>query len=111
MVNANGVMTMTDVLKIALDRRAELHEEVARLDDFIRMAETLIRASQARRSDEGIPGAQVVEQRAAPVERPAPVTSDENSVRTAIRRAEVGGLSMSAEVSRPSVIRRGQAKG
>lgn len=35
---------MTDVLKIALDRRAELHEEVAKLDEFIRMAESLIRA-------------------------------------------------------------------
>jgi len=35
---------MTDVLKIALDRRAELHEEVAKLDEFIRMAESLINA-------------------------------------------------------------------
>jgi hypothetical protein len=36
---------MTDVLKIALDRRAELHDEVAKLDEFIRMAESLMRAS------------------------------------------------------------------
>jgi hypothetical protein len=35
---------MTDVLKIALDRRAELHDEVAKLDEFIRMAESLISA-------------------------------------------------------------------
>lgn len=34
---------MTDVLKIALDRRAELHDEVARIDDFIRMADMLLR--------------------------------------------------------------------
>lgn len=102
---------MTDVLKLALDRRAELHEEVARLDEFIRMAETLIRTSQTRRSDDGLAVASPVEQRVTPVERPAPVTSDENSVRTAIRRAEVGGLNMNTEVSRPSVIRRGQAAG
>ncbi|MEO1493858.1 MAG: hypothetical protein AAFV19_17020 [Pseudomonadota bacterium] len=36
---------MTDVLKIALERRAELHEEVAKLDEFIRMAESLMRGS------------------------------------------------------------------
>lgn len=42
---------MTDVLKIALNRRAELHEEVAKLDEFIRMAESLIRASN-RTSDD-----------------------------------------------------------
>lgn len=35
---------MTDVLKIALNRRAELHEEVTRIDEFIRMAEILRRA-------------------------------------------------------------------
>lgn len=34
---------MTDVLKIALDRRAALHEELSKLDDFIRMAEGLIK--------------------------------------------------------------------
>lgn len=39
---------MTDVLKIALDKRAELHEELAKLDDFIRMAETLIRNSTGK---------------------------------------------------------------
>ena len=37
---------MTDVLKIALDRRAQLHEEVAKLNEFIRYAETLIRGAQ-----------------------------------------------------------------
>lgn len=104
-------MTMTDVLKIALNRRAELHEEVARLDEFIRMAETLIRSSQARQTNESVTQAPITEQRVAPVERPSSVASDENSVRTAMRRADVGGLNVSAEVSRPSVIRRGQAAG
>lgn len=37
---------MTDVLKLALDRRAELQEEVARMDDFIRMADSLLRTLQ-----------------------------------------------------------------
>ena len=102
---------MTDVLKIALDRRAELHEEVARLDEFIRMAEALIRTSQSRHADETVTRSVEPEPRAVPVERPAPVASDENSVRTAMRRADVGGMNVSAEVSRPSVIRRGQAVG
>ena len=102
---------MTDVLKIALDRRAELHEEVARLDEFIRMAEALIRTSQSRHTEEATVQPAPAETRSAPVERPAPVAADENSVRTAMRRADVGGMYMSAEVSRPSVIRRGQAAG
>lgn len=102
---------MTDVLKIALDRRAELHEEVTKLDEFIRMAETLIRASQARQGDSGFSQTQPTEQRTVTVERPSTVASDENSVRTAMRRADVGGVTASAEISRPSVIRRGQAAG
>ena len=36
---------MTDVLKIAIERRAQLQDEVAKLDDFIRMAEGLIQDS------------------------------------------------------------------
>ncbi len=102
---------MTDVLKIALDRRAELHEEVARLDEFIRMAEALIRTSQSRHAEDATAHPAPAETRSVPVERPAPIASDENSVRTAMRRADVGGMNVSAEVSRPSVIRRGQAAG
>ncbi|MEM8792931.1 MAG: hypothetical protein AAGE80_15030 [Pseudomonadota bacterium] len=33
---------MTDVMKIALERRAQLTEELARIDEFIRMAESLV---------------------------------------------------------------------
>ncbi|MEM7507526.1 MAG: hypothetical protein AAF415_12350 [Pseudomonadota bacterium] len=33
---------MADVIKIALQRRAELSAELSRLDDFIRMAESLV---------------------------------------------------------------------
>lgn len=102
---------MTDVLKIALDRRADLHEEVARLDEFIRMAEALIRTSQARHADEADANQPEPEVRKMSVERPAAVATNENSVRTAMRRADVDGLQASAEVSRPSVIRRGQAAG
>ena len=102
---------MTDVLKIALDRRAELHEEVARLDEFIRMAEALIRTSQSRTLADDPSDAPSMPVRSAAVERPAAVPTDENSVRTAMRRADGSPLNMSAEVSRPSVIRRGQAAG
>lgn len=37
---------MNDILKVALDRRAELHEEVTRIEDFIRMADKLLRHVQ-----------------------------------------------------------------
>ena len=45
---------MTDVLKIALERREHLQAEIERLDDFIRMAEHLIRA--ARPMPRAVPG-------------------------------------------------------
>ena len=95
---------MTDVLKIALDRRVELHKEAARLDEFIRMAETLIRMSQTRQAEQGavspVPA----------VERPASVASkEEPETRSQVGRTEISGMQVSAEVSRPSVIRRGQA--
>jgi hypothetical protein len=34
---------MADVLKLAMDRRAELQAEVARMEEFIRMADSLLR--------------------------------------------------------------------
>ncbi|MEM7177435.1 MAG: hypothetical protein AAGD47_04115 [Pseudomonadota bacterium] len=39
---------MTDVIKIALDRRAQLSAELSRLDDFIRMAESLVQEQTSR---------------------------------------------------------------
>lgn len=49
---------MTDVLRIALDRRDQLQAEIARLDEFIRTAEQLIRTSQTapRSADDPDPG-------------------------------------------------------
>ena len=87
---------MTDVLKIALDRRAELNEEIEKLDDFIRMAEALIRASQQRE----------MQSRAEEMpQRPAQVAEPE--IRTAIRRADNTEQEPSGPVQRPQVIRRG----
>ena len=37
---------MADVLKLAMDRRTELHAEVVRIEDFIRMADSLLRNAQ-----------------------------------------------------------------
>ena len=93
---------MTDVLKIALDRRAELNEEISKLDDFIRMAEMLIRKSEKRNmatlaDDEDI----------APQQRPARVP--EPVVRGQARRGP--GDSEAAGPSRPQVIRRASATG
>ncbi|MEM9139748.1 MAG: hypothetical protein AAGB15_07935 [Pseudomonadota bacterium] len=84
---------MTDVLKIALDRRAQLNEEVAKLDEFIRMAETLMSSSQG-----GVPttGSSSTDSGTEP---------GETAVRTAIRRTGAGAEP--SEVARPSIIRRG----
>ena len=44
---------MTDVIKIAKERRARLQAEVAKLDDFIRMAEALVEWSQSKAGKSG----------------------------------------------------------
>ncbi len=81
---------MTDVLKIAIERRTQLQDEVAKLDDFIRMAEALM---------------------SSPVEAPAasvamPQAAPEPMVRTASRRSQETEAAESADVPRPSIIRR-----
>ncbi len=87
---------MTDVLKIALERRSKLQDEVAKLDDFIRMAETLI---------------------SGPVGAPAPapvaeVEVEEAPARPAVRRQpEPEAAAEKTDVPRPSIIRRGLAAG
>ena len=91
---------MTDVLKIAIDRRAELHEEIAKLDEFIRMAEQLIRTSQQRAMHVG-------DEEAMP-RRPARVASSQPSeAEYQPRRPDVGEKpAQSGQISRPQVIRR-----
>lgn len=92
---------MTDVLKLALDRRAELHEELSKLDDFIRMAEVLIRNSQART----VPS-ETDEVEPAMPKRPVRVA--EPVLRSQARRTEVENeaTAEAAATSRPQVIRR-----
>ncbi len=41
---------MTDVVEIAKERQARLAAEIAKLDDFIRMAEALVKHSQSKSS-------------------------------------------------------------
>ena len=112
---------MTDVLKIALERRSKLQEEVDKLDDFIRTAETLIRNGG---SPVQMPAAAPV---AAPAPSPAPAEAkeqpaaegDESPMRAAMRRLSDGDSrrqpeaeaesSESTDVPRPSIIRRGLA--
>lgn len=74
---------MTDVLKIAMERREKLRSEVARLDDFIATAEGLLRDSGASPAAAG--------------------SSDTASSSKAEDSAESG------DVPRPSIIRRGLA--
>ena len=74
---------MTDVLKIALDRRAQLHDEVAKLNEFIRYAESLLRTAQNEAAD-------------------SPAVS-----RTTDKSASESSATESADAPRPSIIRRG----
>lgn len=83
---------MTDVLKIAIERRAQLQDEVAKLDDFIRMAETLMSAP----GDAPMPAMPSGMPQAAP----------EPAVRTAPRTAQEPAATEAADVPRPSIIRR-----
>ena len=97
---------MTDVLKIALERRSKLQEEVDRLDDFIRMAETLIRgggASSGSSTTASAPKPAVEETGDSPMHAAARRLTE-----TEPRRTE-GETAETAEMPRPSIIRRGLA--
>lgn len=85
---------MTDVLKIAIERRAQLQDEVAKLDEFIRMAETLMSGTQEIPAMPEALEAKVASQ-----------TSSEPTVRTAMRRAQ-DDAGDGTDVPRPSIIRR-----
>lgn len=93
---------MTDVLKIALDRRSELEDEIGKLDAFIRMAEELVQMSNQKHAGD-------VEDAMPPTarQRPATVQTPEPVVRTQSRRGPVE--EESAGPSRPQVIRRAVA--
>lgn len=86
---------MTDVLKIAVQRRAALQEEIAKIEDFIRMAEALMRepASSAAALDEAPTDAPV---------RPARVPEAEPE------RRRISGEDSFSAPTRPQVIRRAQ---
>ncbi len=92
---------MTDVLKIAQDRRAELREEVARIDDFIRMADSLMRKVPPR------------EDRPEPAERAASQPRDvEDTIREdpAVSSGDTASpatSSMAAGITRMNLMRRG----
>ena len=90
---------MADVLRIAHERRAELRAEIAKLDEFIRMGEALIRYSRANAAKN--------ETGAAPVKRPASVPSGNNPERLAPKPASQAGKG--PEISRPTVIRQGNS--
>ena len=74
---------MTDVLKIAMDRRAKIQEEVAKLDDFIRLAESLIKNGGSLSAEEIPP----VQASAEPAAKPEPeAEAEESPMRAAARR-------------------------
>jgi hypothetical protein len=56
---------MSDVLKVAIERQRELRDEIDKLDEFIRMAENLLRSAKAR------PDEQAERPQPAPVREPA----------------------------------------
>lgn len=96
---------MADVLRIAHERRAELRAEIAKLDEFIRMGEALIRYSRANSARNETAAARKPEVSAAPVKRPATVPSGSNSERSDAQSAE--DEKKDPNVSRPTIIRQG----
>lgn len=50
---------MTDVIKIAKERRVRLAAELGKLDDFIRMAEALVDWSQSNAGKAGETGGEI----------------------------------------------------
>ena len=114
---------MADVLKIALERRNKLHDEIKKLEDFIRMAETLVRGDGPVQMPENVP-MPLTDPMPAPtqtaVQKPATVASDggedeESPMRAAarklsdaeVRRAPESDAGMGSDAPRPSIIRRG----
>ena len=98
---------MADVLKIAHERRAELRAEIAKLDEFIRMGEALIRYSRANSARAEANAAPKPEVRTTAVKRPASVPSRDTSERAAEPRND--DQKKSADVARPTIIRQGNA--
>lgn len=102
---------MTDVLKIALERRTKLQDEIKKLDEFIRMADALVRSENGDK-----PEAKPAEPAPAPAAAPE-AESEESPMRAAarklsdaeVRRAPEGEAAQGADAPRPSIIRRGLA--
>ena len=108
---------MTDVLRIALDRRNKLHDEIKKLDEFIRMAEALVRAE----GPGSVSPAPITS--AAPAMQPsmpASVATSDTGVEESPMRAAARKLSdaevrrtpdadAGTDAQRPSIIRRGLA--
>lgn len=98
---------MADVLKIAHERRAELRAEIAKLDEFIRMGEALIRYSRANAAKAEVSVAPKHEVRTTAVKRPASVPSGGSPERTADQRMD--DQKKTSDVARPTIIRQGNA--
>lgn len=111
---------MTDVLKIALDRRTKLQDEIKKLDEFIRMADALVRSEAGGdkadgRSVQPMPASAASAD--AEVEAEAETEAEESPMRAAarklsdaeVRRAPEADAGQGADAPRPSIIRRGLA--
>lgn len=113
---------MADVLRLALDRRNKLHDEIKRLDEFIRMAEALVRAEGDPQSV--APPKPYSATTHLPIEtpEPAPVApiakeTEESPMRAAarklsdadVRRAPDAETGASHDAPRPNFVRRGLA--
>ncbi|MEM9043058.1 MAG: hypothetical protein AAGC81_00065 [Pseudomonadota bacterium] len=83
---------MSDVMKIALERRSQLTAELARIDEFIRMAESLVQEGSplalgpapentAIPAREAEPVSQPVEQLAPKAAAPSPEPTEEKPAR------------------------------
>ena len=103
---------MTDVLKIALERRSKLQEEVDNLDEFIRMAETLISGGDkvAAAPQNAAVKAAVAEAEESPMRAAARRLTETEPRRAPEPQADADTpAAESTDVPRPSIIRRGLA--
>jgi hypothetical protein len=109
---------MTDVVRLALDRRAELYEEMARIEDFIRMADNLMQKMQPRPRPRAVEtsgerprhGAEAVAEEdphpAAPA-APGPAAQDSREQPPQEPRAPAPREAAGPGVTRMNLIRRG----
>ena len=95
---------MTDIIRIALERRAQLHEEAMELDAFLRSAESLLKSVEggAAAAAYAAPRQEAPRQEAPRQEAPRPVAAPRAEEAPRAADADEAGT----ELERRGIIRR-----